>query len=61
MNKNIHITKSHPPKVLGRKTFQQNGKWVENPNKTVVLVCIVCSAKYIKTREPQTSCLRCGK
>lgn len=60
MNKNINLSKSHPPKTLTRKTFQQNGKWVENPNKTVVLIC-ECAAKYIKTRESQTSCLRCGQ
>ena len=36
----------------------QNGKWINNPNKTVVVVC-ECGNKYIKTRVGQTACLRC--
>jgi len=40
------------------KTFHKDGKWIDNPNEVVVVVC-VCGNKYIKTREPQDACLRC--
>jgi hypothetical protein len=40
------------------KTFQENGKWVENPHATVVVECS-CGAKYIKTRDLQVSCIKC--
>jgi len=40
------------------KTFQKDGKWVENPEETKVLVC-ACGYKYIKTRDNQTSCIKC--
>jgi hypothetical protein len=45
-------------KLITRKTYQQNGKWVERPGKTLIVVC-VCGNKYIKTRENQTLCVRC--
>jgi|GEM_PF-811012 hypothetical protein len=41
------------------KTFLKNGKWIDNPNATTVVVC-VCGEKYIKTRPRQTHCLRCS-
>jgi len=40
------------------KNFRQDGRWIENPNETEVLIC-TCGNKYIKTREGQTVCLRC--
>lgn len=36
----------------------KNGKWIDNPKATTVLVC-ECGEKYIKTRPNQTQCLRC--
>ncbi len=40
------------------KTFQKDGKWILKPGPTIILVC-ACGNKYIKTREPQISCVRC--
>ena len=40
------------------KTFFKNGKWIDNPKETTVVVC-ECGAKYIKTRPHQTHCLSC--
>ena len=40
------------------KTFYKNGKWIDNLNAVAVIVC-ACSNKYIKTRQGQTTCLRC--
>jgi len=40
------------------KNFLKDGKWIDNPNEPVVLVC-TCGNKYIKTRLEQTHCLRC--
>ncbi|HEV3245061.1 MAG TPA: hypothetical protein VG102_01765 [Candidatus Paceibacterota bacterium] len=40
------------------KNFMQNGKWIDNPNELIVLVC-TCGNKYIKTRPEQTHCLQC--
>ncbi|MCX6820078.1 MAG: hypothetical protein NT019_02230 [Candidatus Adlerbacteria bacterium] len=40
------------------KTFQQDGHWIEKPNKTTILIC-ECSNKYLKTRAGQDKCLRC--
>ena len=40
------------------KTFLKNGKWIDNPKATTVLVC-VCGEKYIKTRPYQLHCLHC--
>ena len=40
------------------KNFLKNGKWIDNPNKTVILRC-KCGNKYIKTRAEQVVCLRC--
>lgn len=45
-------------KLITRKTYQQDGKWVERPGKTMIVVCS-CGNKYIKTRENQTQCVRC--
>lgn len=40
------------------KTFQQDGHWIEKPNKTQILIC-VCGNRYLKTRPKQEKCLRC--
>lgn len=40
------------------KTFFRNGKWIDNPNETTVVVC-ECGEKYIKTRPHQSLCLHC--
>jgi len=40
------------------KTFQKDGKWIDNPNEPAVVVC-ACGGKYIKTRPQQEKCLRC--
>jgi len=45
-------------KPIGKRTFQQAGKWVERPRKSEVLLC-VCGNKYLKTREKQIVCVRC--
>lgn len=45
---------------MSSKTYQKDGKWVEKPGKTEVLVC-ACGNKYIKSRTGQTSCVRCIK
>ena len=45
-------------KLITRKTYQQNGKWIEQPGKTMIVVCL-CGNKYIKTRENQMQCIRC--
>lgn len=36
----------------------KNGKWIDNPNETAVVVC-ECGGKYIKTRPLQSVCLHC--
>ena len=46
------------PKIA--KTFQRDGRWIEKPYTTAVLLC-ACGNKYIKTREPQSACLKCGE
>ena len=43
---------------VSRKTFQKEGKWIVNPHRTQVVIC-VCGSKYIKTRENQISCIKC--
>jgi len=45
-------------KLITRKTYQKDGKWVERPGHTMILVCS-CGNKYIKTRENQVLCVRC--
>ena len=40
------------------KTFQQDGHWIEKPNKTAILLCD-CGIRYLKTRVGQEKCLRC--
>jgi len=47
-------------KGITTKTFKKEGKgkWVQNPNRTEVLLC-ACGGKYIKTRKYQTHCLKC--
>lgn len=40
------------------KTFQQDGHWIEKPNKTTIFIC-VCGNRYLKTRPKQEQCLRC--
>lgn len=40
------------------KTYQQDGHWVEKPQKTAILIC-VCGNRYLKTRVGQTTCVRC--
>ncbi len=46
----------HPPRVL--KTFMQDGRWIERPGRTPILIC-VCGERYIKTRATQKTCFRC--
>ena len=46
------------PLVTSKKHFQQDGKWVTKPTQTKILEC-ECGNKYIKTRNRQTSCLKC--
>ena len=41
------------------KNFLKDGKWIEKPDVTVILVC-ECGGKYIKTRIDQKQCLRCA-
>ncbi len=50
--------KRHSPLREPRKTFQQDGQWIEKPNKTSILIC-VCGNRYLKTRRDQEKCLRC--
>jgi hypothetical protein len=45
-------------KKFSTKTFQKDGKWVEKPRRTEILVC-ECGNKYIKTRPQQIKCVRC--
>jgi hypothetical protein len=40
------------------KTFQQDGHWIEKPNKTQIFICL-CGNRYLKTRPKQEKCLRC--
>ena len=42
------------------KTFQKDGKWIDQPRPTKVEICGTCNRKYIKTREGQISCLSCA-
>jgi hypothetical protein len=44
--------------IIPPRTFQKNGKWVEKPRISEVLVCF-CGNKYIKTRKDQVICVRC--
>ncbi|MDP3958427.1 MAG: hypothetical protein Q8Q36_03125 [bacterium] len=46
------------PYAPSKKTFHKGGKWIEKPSKTQVFACS-CGAKYIVTREPQASCIKC--
>jgi hypothetical protein len=50
--------KRHAPLSEPRKTFQQDGHWIEKPHKTTILVC-TCGNRYLKTRRNQQTCLRC--
>ncbi len=50
--------KRHSPLREPRKTFQQDGHWIEKPHKTAILLC-ECGNRYLKTRRVQPSCLRC--
>src|SRR3989338_3229242 len=45
-------------KIPMAKTFFQDGKWIDNPNAVVVVVC-ECGNRYIKTRDEQETCLTC--
>lgn len=40
------------------KTFQKNGKWIERPALSNIVIC-VCGNKYLKTRKNQVECLSC--
>ncbi|MES2088194.1 MAG: hypothetical protein V4467_04370 [Patescibacteria group bacterium] len=44
--------------VTKRRNFQQPGKWVDRPRKSIILLCL-CGNKYIKTRDKQIVCIRC--
>lgn len=46
-------------KVQSKRTFQKNGKWVERPFRTEILVCANCGNKYIKSRDIQLVCVQC--
>ena len=50
--------KRHSPLREPRKTFQQDGHWIEKPQKTLILIC-ECGNRYLKTRRNQAKCLRC--
>lgn len=50
--------KRNSPLREPRKTFQQDGHWIEKPEKTAILLC-VCGNRYLKTRKEQVLCLRC--
>ena len=50
--------KRHSPLTEPRKTFQQDGHWIEKPKKTAILICD-CGNRYLKTRRNQLKCLRC--
>lgn len=41
-----------------RKTFQQDGRWIERPQKIQIFIC-ECSNRYLKTRPGQRKCLTC--
>ncbi|NQV88348.1 MAG: hypothetical protein HQ402_02235 [Parcubacteria group bacterium] len=43
---------------ISKKHFQKDGKWISKPSRTEILVC-KCGAKYIKTRDKQTTCVGC--
>jgi len=45
-------------KVNSTRTFQKDGKWIEKPSVTEVVIC-ACGEKYIKTRRGQAECLKC--
>lgn len=51
-----HKSKVHSTVVS--KTFQKNGKWIERPAGSNIIVCS-CGNKYIKTRKGQEECLTC--
>lgn len=40
------------------KNTRKNGRWVERPLASKVSIC-ACGNKYVKTREHQTTCIRC--
>jgi hypothetical protein len=51
-----HKSKVHTTVVS--KTFQKDGKWIERPTHSNILICD-CGNKYLKTRKNQTECLVC--
>jgi hypothetical protein len=51
-----HKSKVHSNVVS--KTFQKNGKWIERPGGSTIVVCL-CGNKYLKTRKDQFECLTC--
>lgn len=66
-NKKVVVAAKNLPDIIHKpnpqlrgpsKTFQQDGHWIEKPNKTAILVC-ECGNRYLKTRPNQTRCLRC--
>lgn len=41
-----------------KKNYFNEGKWVEKPRRSEILVCS-CGNKYIKTRPGQKTCVTC--
>lgn len=51
-------TSSRTPLQAPTKTYQSEGKWIEKPHKTNILVC-TCGNRYLKTRSQQHTCIPC--
>ena len=55
-----HITKTKEnPIVNAKRSYPGDGRWIEKPRRSEVLVCVPCKGKYIKTRTGQTTCIKC--
>lgn len=54
----LRVTRPNAQMQGPSKTFQQDGHWIEKPNKTAILIC-TCGNRYLKTRAKQEQCLRC--
>ena len=54
----LRVTRPNAQMQGPSKTFQQDGHWIEKPNKTAILIC-TCGNRYLKTRPHQAECLRC--
>jgi len=58
MEEKIVKTQTRTPLQAPTKTFQQEGKWIEKPHKTAILIC-TCGNRYLKTRLNQGTCIPC--